>query len=445
MDTLQEEKSFWGYPRHQEDCADKECKGCHPEYMRNFRDYFYNMEMWHTPQCKQNFINSDLDTIECTGCSEMYTEQLEYWKARTLAIESGKVKEVEKKVYVEVEKGKCAGAALPKHKLLFAPNKEQIIGPEYDYVFDVPHAQFRDTEVDGWFERGQVHLVAGSSGAGKTRWLIPAMDAMAKGQEYFGHPSKPLPYLILGFDRNKRSATRTFKKMGLGHCIEHFIEMEYAADEGAVFAIRDAIEKQPTVPAVVVIEGLDITISKPNEAPAVSRVLSLLNQLAFYYHIAIIGTVGSPKQNNKQFYELDRDSIYGSAIWGRMTDTVIIMKYVRPKKGQNIDADNFRNIRACTRDGKPETFPCVWVGGRLLLAEGNEPPEAEDPTVSWIKGQTSYWTIPAMAAALNMSESACRRVVKKLNGKVQEKPGPKGSKGLKEYRWVGSGCQIGGV
>jgi hypothetical protein len=212
-------------------------------------------------------------------------------------------------------------------------------------------------------------------------------------------------------------------------------------DDAAIFAIRDEIEKQKVMPAVVVIEGLDITMSKPSET-SISRPLRLLNELAWFYHIAIIGTVGSPKQNNKQFYELDRDSIYGSALWGRMTDTLILLKYVKPNpKRPDENTDNLRVIRALPRDGKPETFNCHWEKGRLVetAIEAAVSGDSADEVAEWMKQQKNPWNVLALVDGVRKSESTCRRLVKRLldTGKIRVKPGPRNYHDLPEYQWTG--------
>lgn len=115
MDTKQVEESIWG-TKHKATCEDTTCKGCHPSYMRQFRRYFYSIHADHLPSCLNSYIDSDADIPTCKGCSEDYVAKVEYKKARTLAIESGKVKEVITKVYLEVEKLKDADAALPTPK-----------------------------------------------------------------------------------------------------------------------------------------------------------------------------------------------------------------------------------------------------------------------------------------------------------------------------------------
>jgi hypothetical protein len=324
--------------------------------------------------------------------------------------------------------------AKPQLNGLFDFKKPAITGDVYDFVLGPKQflSEFRSQSQfpDGWFARGQVHLVAGPSGVGKSRWLYPALSAQFNREEYFGHPSFGLPYLVIALDRGGHSLTRTLNSMDLGSIRKHIQELDYCTGAEAFKKIRDLVEKCEVTPAVLLIEGLDIMVEKPNDPAPVAQFLKMLAKLAFHYHIAIIGTVGSPKMKQKDgWFTSDRDSIFGSAIWGRMTDTIVVMKFIQNKSSGEIE-DAFRKMKVMPRDGAPEKFVTTFQGGRLVAPDidmADVETDPSDPGMEWAKKQEGYWTVEQFSKALGVVRTTGWRRLQRLmeQDAVHIKPGPK--------------------
>jgi hypothetical protein len=319
-------------------------------------------------------------------------------------------------------------------KGLFDFGKAAITGDVYDFVLGPKQflSEFRSQSQfpDGWYARGQVHLVAGPSGVGKSRWLYPALSAQFNKEEYFGHPSFGLPYLVIALDRGGHSLTRTLNSMDLGSIRKHIQELDYCTGAEAFKKIRDLVEKCAVTPAVLLIEGLDIMVEKPNDPAPVAQFLKMLAKLAFHYHIAIIGTVGSPKMKQKDGgFTSDRDSIFGSAIWGRMTDTIVVMKFIQNKSSGEVE-DAFRKMKVMPRDGAPEKFVATFQGGRLVASDidmADVETAPSDPGMEWAKKQEGYWSVEQFSKALGVVRTTGWRRLQRLmeQDAVHIKPGPK--------------------
>ncbi|MBA3890644.1 MAG: bifunctional DNA primase/polymerase, partial [Gemmatimonadaceae bacterium] len=65
----------------------------------------------------------------------------------------------------------------------------------------------------GWFMRGGVHLIAGSSGAGKTTLMLDLLQQQERGGRYLGHVGQRLDYLVVFADRGKVSNDETLARM----------------------------------------------------------------------------------------------------------------------------------------------------------------------------------------------------------------------------------------
>ena len=68
---------------------------------------------------------------------------------------------------------------------------------------------------EGWFPKGDVSLVGGSSGTGKTYWLMTLLEKVRHGADVWGHTSVPRDYRVLMLDRGAKAMRRTLNKLGL--------------------------------------------------------------------------------------------------------------------------------------------------------------------------------------------------------------------------------------
>jgi hypothetical protein len=97
--NVTEAKQIFG-KKHKATCKDTSCNGCHPSYLRLVRRYFFDMNWKHLPSCLNSYLNSGDYVPTCKGCSEDYVLDIEYRKAKKLALVNGTVKEVFTKVYI---------------------------------------------------------------------------------------------------------------------------------------------------------------------------------------------------------------------------------------------------------------------------------------------------------------------------------------------------------
>jgi hypothetical protein len=96
-----------------------------------------------------------------------------------------------------------------------------------------------------------------------------------------------------------------------------------------------------------------------------------LQRIATRRDIAVVGTVGSPKQRGKDNKYYGRDSLFGSAALARKVETVVLM--------QLHNEDDPNSVRRCTvlpRNGRAETLFFEWQAeGLCLTAEPQSVPE----------------------------------------------------------------------
>lgn len=225
---------------------------------------------------------------------------------------------------------------------------------------------------EGWFPKGEVSLVGGSSGAGKTSWAMPLLEKIRKGADVFEHTAKPRDYRVLLHDRSKKAMQRTVKALGLSpEAIQRVIRLSSEQQSRPPAEILEAaIEREPGVECWF-IEGLDLWITDPNKMEVVGPVIDGLQRIATRRDVAVLATVGSLKQRGKDNKYFGRDALFGSAALARKVETVVLM--------QLHDENDPNSVRRCTvlpRNGRAETLFFEWqADGLCLTAEPQAVPE----------------------------------------------------------------------
>lgn len=240
--------------------------------------------------------------------------------------------------------------------------KPQVPGGDYDFIVNPA-----DGSSDGWFPRGEVSLIGGSSGTGKTTLLIDILMKQSKREPVFGHTTNGLPYIVLLEDRSDRAMRRTLTRMRIDPTELPYRSLQL---EGLTVAqaVAAALDNTDPTPAAMLLEGIDLASQDSNKMADVSRMLKDLQRTAAHYHVAIIGTTGAPKQRPKDKYVSHRDSIIGSSAWSRKVETVCTLQ-----KSDGTEEDPVTILSTMLRNGPFESFRLRFQDGRLVEA----PPEPE--------------------------------------------------------------------
>ena len=67
--------------------------------------------------------------------------------------------------------------------------------------------------IDTILPAGEVHLIGGASGAGKTTWLLHWLRDWSEGKPVLGFRSYPVPFVYVSFDRGTLTLDRTLRRM----------------------------------------------------------------------------------------------------------------------------------------------------------------------------------------------------------------------------------------
>ena len=222
----------------------------------------------------------------------------------------------------------------------------------------------RDSNHAGWFPRGTVSLIAGSSGAGKTVLLTHLLEDIRQGRSVQDHPPLAGEYRLLLVDRSKADLAESVegKEISAADVLSRATEIDYR--DGLPHKILPRLIRQWRREGPVdgvIIEGLDFWQRKINDFEAVYDCVSKLAEVARAFNVAIIGTVGSPKMKSREKYTLTRDNVLGSSAWPRVCSTVIFV--------QRMEGCEVRQCTILTRTGRDEEIFLSFEDGRAVFSD----------------------------------------------------------------------------
>jgi hypothetical protein len=224
---------------------------------------------------------------------------------------------------------------------------------------------------EGWFPLGEVSLVGGPSGAGKTHSLLKIAESARHGVETFGHSTQGRDYGILLHDRSTASMRRTCKaaKLPIDDVLSRVIRLTpQQQKERPAVIVEAAALNRPTV-KLWILEGLDFWTPELHKLDVVGAILDELQRVASRHKVAIVGTLGSPKQKENDRYASGRDQFMGSVAFGRKSETCISISRTTDK--------SVRQMSVYTRNTGDEEFYFTWTDAGLTLTTEPAKPDSE--------------------------------------------------------------------
>ena len=228
---------------------------------------------------------------------------------------------------------------------------------------------------EGWFPKADISLVGGSSGSGKTYWVMTLLEKARKGGDIWGHKSQARDYRVLMHDRGAKGMRRTLNKLGLPpEAKNRVIRLSSKQQRLQPAEVLDAaIEANPDA-EVWFIEGLDMWFPDALKMNVVAPILDDLQRVATRSNVAVIATVGAPKEKTAEGRESERyhgrDALFGSAALARKAETVVLIS-----KTDMDDENAPRQYSVLPRNGRAERFWMSFTDGQLCEVDK---PEAKE-------------------------------------------------------------------
>jgi hypothetical protein len=222
---------------------------------------------------------------------------------------------------------------------------------------------------EGWFPAGDISLVGGSSGSGKTYWVMTLLEKVRQGAEVWGHKATVRDYRVLMHDRGAKGMRRTLNALGLSaDAKERVIRLTRKQQVLRPAEVLEAcIERTPGVQAWF-IEGLDMWFPDVLKMNIVAPLLDDLQRVATRRNVAVIATVGAPKEKTAAGRDSERyhgrDALFGSAALARKAETVVLIS-----KTDMDDENSPRQYSVLPRNGRAERFWMSFADGALVLVD----------------------------------------------------------------------------
>jgi RecA-family ATPase len=210
--------------------------------------------------------------------------------------------------------------------------------------------------VDTILPCGEIHLVGGPTGAGKTRWLFDTLLDWQAGRSVLGYRSHPCRWAYVSCDRRDASVYRTLETMGIDP--KDIPLVGGMSRKLTLSQILDEVQKMAA--KLVVIEAFGGFVDPPNSV-TVRNFFYSFQDILEKTGMTIIGVVESPKMKPKERYANPRQRISGAAAWGHYAETIVL---VEPKTPEIPNSP--RVVTVCPRNASEIRFDAMFEGGRLV-------------------------------------------------------------------------------
>lgn len=226
--------------------------------------------------------------------------------------------------------------------------------------------------VEDIFAVGSVNLLAGMSGAGKSRFMFQSVEELEKQQSL-------LTYKILSevrckyfaFDRSQQACWDLLTRMKcFPKCPIVSILSQTKSFDDLCIPTREEIGDAN----FVILDGFDFAV-KGNviDLRTVGRLLFQCGRLAEDLGICILGALGTAKVKGMDSYDSPREKILGSSAWARLCETILIME----KPNDAVD-DKSRNLLVLPRNNENTSLALTFnKQGRLIPSVMAEPSAIE--------------------------------------------------------------------
>lgn len=211
--------------------------------------------------------------------------------------------------------------------------------------------------VDSIFPIGEIHIIAGASGVGKTTLGFQMLQDWSEGRTVFGYRSNPCPFVYVSCDRSKGSVQETLGRLDIDPATIKMIDARGISKHGTdgFKHILDAARLLVPDVRVLFIEAFSLLIPVGKHIElyrTTADYLSAISRQLEKEKLTILGTSHSPKQRKDDEIIDPRQLVLGTVAWGGFVETIVAMQRVAPMNA----LDQRRRIYVLPRNAREEMF-----------------------------------------------------------------------------------------
>lgn len=237
--------------------------------------------------------------------------------------------------------------------------------------------------IEDLFPAGQVHLVGGPSGAGKTRLMFQMYKALQTGNDFLGRRVRQTKWAYISGDRPERSVRETMEYMGVDFPVFSLVDRSLVGKDLLNVVIPQLTAFYCYKPDLIYIDGFTgmVPEGKFGDYTVVSQWLASLQRYCASKNVTILGACHTTKTKENETFKDPRQRIAGSVAWAGYSETVVVIDKI-PEKGH----ENERIISFEPRNKPPEYFYMTFnEDGHLERMEtpdnGEHEPSKADLTI----------------------------------------------------------------
>lgn len=268
--------------------------------------------------------------------------------------------------------------------------------------------------IDTLIPKQCVHLIAGSSGVGKSTLLLQMMEAIAAGESFLDRQTfKPDRILYVSTDRTGDSLKLTLDRVGLPQVLTDIkyhsilsrqnLNLEYLHSQ-----VVGHYQKGHTL---VFIEAIARMMQGSlNDYNNVADFLTALALFCRNHNCTIIGSLHATKARERDLIYNVRERLLGSVGWSAFCETIFFLEPADPKDPTN----PARQLWVVPRNSQPEQFDFVFNEQGRLDRTADQVADflfREDLEAVGVGGEFTTETIRQWAENRNLSFKSAQRYI----------------------------------
>lgn len=281
--------------------------------------------------------------------------------------------------------------------------------------------------VEDLLPEGQVHLLAGPSGGGKTSLAFQLFKALEKpGERWVGREIvRPQTWAYISGDRTARSVSETQERIGVKFPVFSLVDRNLIGKNLADSILPQLSTWNGGKPDIIYIDGFTALVpgARLNEYGVVAEWLGGLQRYCDKQNITIIGACHTTKTKENEKYKNPRQKVAGSVAWAGFSETVIL---IEPPDDENAPA-NLRNVSLLPRNKPEEFFQMAFDdNGVLQMPEKIEQETAVADMIlpalfKGLEGRIDYGAIMKKAVSQGLSRRTFDRYIARMvtDGKIE--------------------------
>jgi hypothetical protein len=205
--------------------------------------------------------------------------------------------------------------------------------------------------IENILPEGELHILAGPSGVGKSTLILPMLKAIEDGTPIMGFKTIPVPFVYIMCDSTSTSLQRKLNRIGLGdwdipaYSIEDLAKPPFSLKPHTV-EIEDLPIMFPWA-KLFILEAYNwfYKAKSPNASKDYVDILQFWSRVRDFFgekNLTIVGTTHIAKQKKNEGYALVRDKVFGSVAQPAICSTVMVLEQGR--------GDDDRTLHVSPRD-----------------------------------------------------------------------------------------------